>query len=85
MEKPGVFILNASATIRALNRALQWHLPTDGPKTINGLLLERLETIPQPGTALQVGDYVFEVLQIADNAIRTVRAQVSARPAQQRP
>jgi Mg2+/Co2+ transporter CorB len=85
VEKPGVFILNASATIRALNRALQWHLPTDGPKTINGLLLERLETIPQPGTALQVGDYVFEVLQIADNAIRTVRAQVSARPAQQRP
>jgi Mg2+/Co2+ transporter CorB len=77
VEKPGVFILNASATIRALNRALQWHLPTDGPKTINGLLLERLETIPQPGTALKVGDYLFEVLQIADNAIRTVRAQVS--------
>ncbi|MEJ0006171.1 MAG: transporter associated domain-containing protein [Steroidobacteraceae bacterium] len=51
VEKPGVFILNASATIRALNRALQWHLPTDGPKTINGLLLEQLETIPQPGTA----------------------------------
>jgi Mg2+/Co2+ transporter CorB len=80
VEKPGVFILNASATIRALNRALQWHLPTDGPKTINGLLLERLETIPQPGTALKVGDYLFEVLQIADNAIRTVRAQVSAKP-----
>ena len=72
-EKPGVFIVNASATIRALNRALQWHLPTDGPKTINGLLLERLETIPDPGTTLKVGDYQFEVLQIADNAIRTVR------------
>jgi Mg2+/Co2+ transporter CorB len=77
VEKPGVFILNAGATIRAMNRALQWHLPTDGPKTVNGLLLERLETIPQPGTALKVGDYLFEVLQIADNAIRTVRAQVS--------
>jgi Mg2+/Co2+ transporter CorB len=72
-EKPGVFIVNASATIRALNRALQWHLPTDGPKTINGLLLEQLETIPDPGTTLKVGDYQFEVLQIADNAIRTVR------------
>jgi len=77
VEKPGVFILNASATIRALNRALQWHLPTDGPKTINGLLLEQLETIPQPGTALKLGEYLFEVLQIGDNAIRTVRAQVS--------
>jgi Mg2+/Co2+ transporter CorB len=72
-ERPGVYIVNASATIRALNRALQWHLPVDGPKTINGLLLEQLETIPDPGTTLKVGDYQFEVLQIADNAIRTVR------------
>ncbi|MGH8139313.1 MAG: HlyC/CorC family transporter [Steroidobacteraceae bacterium] len=72
-ERPGVFIVNASATIRALNRALQWRLPTDGPKTVNGLLLEQLETIPNPGTALKVGEYQFEILQIADNAIKTVR------------
>ena len=73
LERPGVYIVNASATIRALNRALQWHLPTDGPKTVNGLLLERLETIPDRGTTLRVDGYVFEVLQIGDNAIRTVR------------
>jgi Mg2+/Co2+ transporter CorB len=77
-ERPGVYIVNASATIRALNRALQWHLPTDGPKTINGLLLEQLETIPDPGTTLKVGGYQFEVLQIADNAIRTVRIYAPA-------
>ena len=77
-EKPGVFIVNASATIRAINRALGWHLPTDGPKTVNGLLLEQLETIPDPGTTLKVGDYQFEVLQIADNAIRTVRVYAPA-------
>jgi magnesium and cobalt exporter, CNNM family len=76
-ERPGVYIVNASATIRALNRALQWQLPTDGPKTLNGLLLERLETIPAPGTALKVGDYQFEVLQTGDNTIRTVRVQVT--------
>ena len=46
MERRGVYIVNASATIRALNRALQWQLPTDGPKTLNGLLLERLEPFP---------------------------------------
>ncbi len=74
-ERPGVFIVNASATIRALNRALQWHLPTDGPKTVNGLLLEQLETIPEPGTTVRVGDYSFEVLQTADNAVRTVRVR----------
>jgi magnesium and cobalt exporter, CNNM family len=75
IEKPGVFIVNAGATIRALNRALQWHLPTGGPKTVNGLLLEQLETIPEPGTTIKVGDYLFEVLQIADNAVRTVRVR----------
>ena len=75
LEKPGVYIINASATLRDLNRALQWHLPTDGPKTLNGLLLEKLETIPQSGTAVKLGDYRFEVLQTADNAIRTVRAR----------
>jgi Mg2+/Co2+ transporter CorB len=75
VERPGVFIVNASATIRALNRALQWQLPTDGPKTLNGLLLEQLETIPEPGTSLRVGGCEFEVLQTGDNVIRTVRVR----------
>jgi Mg2+/Co2+ transporter CorB len=74
-ERAGVYIVNASATIRALNRALSWQLPTGGPKTVNGLLLEHLETIPDPGTMVRVGEYEFEVLQIADNAIRTVRVR----------
>jgi Mg2+/Co2+ transporter CorB len=77
-ERTGVFIVNASTTIRALNRALQWHLPTGGPKTLNGLLLEQLETIPDPGTEVAVGPYQFEVLQIADNAIKTVRVRTPA-------
>jgi len=80
-EKPGVYIVNAAATIRGLNRALQWHLPTTGPKTLNGLLLEQLETIPEAGTTLRVGDYVFEVLQTADNAVRTVRVRTHTEPA----
>jgi Mg2+/Co2+ transporter CorB len=74
-EQPGVFIVNASATIRALNRALGWQLPTGGPKTVNGLLLEHLETIPDTGTMVRVGAYEFEVLQLGDNAIRTVRVR----------
>jgi Mg2+/Co2+ transporter CorB len=80
-ERPGVFIVNASATIRALNRALGWQLPTGGPKTVNGLLLEHLETIPDTGTMVRVGNYEFEVLQIGDNAIRTVRVRAPAVPA----
>ncbi len=75
-EASGAWLINATATIRALNRALGWQLPTDGPKTVNGLLLEKLETIPEPGTALRIGAYEFEVLQTGDNSIRTVRARM---------
>lgn len=82
IEKPGIYIINASATIRAINRALQWQLPTAGPKTLNGLLLEHLETIPTQGTALKVGPYLFEVLQIGDNAIKTVRVRTQESPPQ---
>jgi len=78
-EATGVYIVNGAANIRSLNRALGWSLPTDGPKTLNGLLLEQLETIPDAGTVIQVQSQIFEVLQIADNAIRTVR--ITAAPA----
>jgi len=74
-EAPGVFIINASATIRAVNRSLGWQLPTDGPKTLNGLLVEQLETLPESGDKVIVGDHEFEVLQIGENTIRTVRAR----------
>jgi Mg2+/Co2+ transporter CorB len=78
-ESAGTYIINASATVRAVNRALGWQIPTDGPKTLNGVLLEQLETIPQPGAKLRIGDLGFEVLQIADNAIRTVRVRAPAK------
>lgn len=74
----GSFVANASTTIRALNRSMRWNLPTDGPKTLNGLILEFLETIPEPGTTLRLADYTFEVLQTGDNAIKTVRIRPPA-------
>src|SRR6187455_3354297 len=81
-ESAGVFIINASATVRAVNRSLGWQLPTDGPKTLNGLLVEQLETLPQAGDRVEVGEYQFEVLQIGENTIRTVRARRVATPAE---
>jgi magnesium and cobalt exporter, CNNM family len=72
-ESDGSFVASASATIRALNRSMRWNLPTDGPKTLNGLIVEFLETIPEPGTTLKMADYMLEVLQTGDNAIKTVR------------
>ena len=72
-DADGSFVANASTTIRALNRSMRWTLPTDGPKTLNGLIVEFLETIPDPGTTLKLADYTLEVLQTGDNAIKTVR------------
>jgi Mg2+/Co2+ transporter CorB len=77
-EGPGVFIINAGATIRAVNRSLGWQLPTDGPKTLNGLLVEQLETMPEAGDRVTIGEYEFEVLQIGENTVRTVRARKTA-------
>lgn len=74
-EAPGSYIINASATVRAINRSLGWQLATDGPKTLNGLLVEQLETLPEAGASVTVGEYQFEVLQIGENTIRTVRAR----------
>jgi Mg2+/Co2+ transporter CorB len=72
-EADGSYVASASATIRALNRSMRWNLPTDGPKTLNGLIVEFLETIPEPGTTLKMANYMLEVLQTGDNAIKTVR------------
>ncbi|MFT3905352.1 MAG: CNNM domain-containing protein [Steroidobacteraceae bacterium] len=74
-DAAGNWLINAGATLRALNRSLGWTLPVDGPRTLNGLLLEKLETIPEPGTSLRIGQLEFEVLQIADNTIKTVRVR----------
>ena len=72
-EKGGTFIVNASASVRALNRKMGWRLPTTGPRTLNGLIIEYLETIPEAGTSLRLNDYSLDILQTGDNAVKTVR------------
>ena len=74
-EKSGTFVVSAAASLRTLNRKMGWSLPTAGPRTLNGLIIEYLETIPEPGTALRIGDYSLEILQTGDNAVKTVRLQ----------
>jgi Mg2+/Co2+ transporter CorB len=72
-EKGGSFIVNASASVRTLNRKMGWALPTTGPRTLNGLIIEYLETIPEAGTSLRVNDYSIDILQTGENAVKTVR------------
>jgi Mg2+/Co2+ transporter CorB len=79
-EADGSFMVNGTANVRELNRMMGWRLPIDGPKTLNGLIVERLETIPQAGATLQLGGYRLEIVQTADNAVRSVRLHPPARP-----
>jgi len=72
-QQDGSYLINGSANIREINRHNHWQLPTDGPKTINGLILEYLESIPEPNVSLRIGHYIIEVVQTTDNTIRTVR------------
>jgi Mg2+/Co2+ transporter CorB len=74
MPQPdGSFVVAGSASVRAVNRTLGWDLPTDGPRTVSGLIVEYLEAIPEPGTSLKLGEYPIEILQTADNTVRTAR------------
>ena len=72
-DKSDSWLVSASINVRALNRMMHWHLPTDGPTTLNGLILEQLEAFPVCGTALQLNGYPVEITETGDNVIRTVR------------
>jgi Mg2+/Co2+ transporter CorB len=72
-EGPDSFLVSGTANIRELNRAQGWELPTDGPKTLNGLILELLETIPEPSTCLKISGYPLEIVASDENRVRTVR------------
>ena len=76
----GSYIVQGSANVRELNRTMKWNLPTEGPKTINGLILEELGTIPDAGVSLSIAGYLMEILQASGNAIRSIRIQVRPGP-----
>ncbi len=74
-ESAESFLVDATANIRELNRAQDWELPTDGPKTLNGLIVELLETIPEPGECLDISGYPVEIVETDENRVRTVRVR----------
>jgi len=76
----GSYLVDGSVTLRDLNRLLHWQLPTDGPKTLNGLILDYLEAMPEPGTSLRIGNYLIEIVQITANAVKTLTISVLAEP-----
>ena len=71
--KGGAFLIDGTTTVRMINKTLQWSLPTNGPKTLNGLITEALETIPENPVCLKLLGYQIEIRQIKDNIIKTAQ------------
>ncbi|MCP4126843.1 MAG: HlyC/CorC family transporter [Gammaproteobacteria bacterium] len=72
-QKDGSFLVAGNAEVRELVKVFKWDLPEDGPRTLNGVVIEYMETIPQPGTSLLLTGYPIEILQSDDHAIKMVR------------
>jgi Mg2+/Co2+ transporter CorB len=72
-QRDGSFVIDGTASIRDINKVLQWDLPTDGPKTLNGLILEYIEEIPDANLSIKIDRFLIEILQIKDNAVTAAR------------
>lgn len=77
-QKDGSFLIDGSIPVRAINKELDWNLPVSGPKTLNGLIMEALQTIPNNPVCLILYGHKLEIMQIKDNIVKTVR--VSPQP-----
>lgn len=72
-QEDGSFLVNGSINVRQLNKSLKLHLPTAGPKTLNGLIIEYMEAIPDPGTTILLEGYPIDIVHIKGNTVRTAR------------
>lgn len=73
LQPDGSYLVDGSATIRDINKEMSWKLPSDGPKTLNGLIVEYLEDIPQNKMSVRIAGYPIEIIDVSDNMIKMVR------------
>ncbi|MEE4282797.1 MAG: HlyC/CorC family transporter [Pseudomonadales bacterium] len=76
-QRDGSYIISGTANIREINKSLHWDLPTDGPKTLSGLILEYLEGFPDANAGLSIDGYWLEILELEGNVVQAERAQIS--------
>jgi len=72
-QEDGSIFIDGSATLRDINKSLALNFPLEGPKTLSGLIIEHLQTIPNAGTCCIINDVVIEVIQVQDNRIKTIK------------
>ncbi len=73
LQPDGSYLVDGSASIRDVNKEMSWELPTDGPKTLNGLIIEHLEDIPQNNLSVRIAGYPIEIVEVSNNRIKIVR------------
>ena len=73
LQPDGSYLVDGSASIRDINKEMSWQLPTDGPKTLNGLIIEHLEDIPQNNLSVRISGYPIEIVDVSNNRIKIVR------------
>ncbi|MEP6390457.1 MAG: HlyC/CorC family transporter [Halioglobus sp.] len=73
-QRDGSFIIAGTENIRDINRHLKWELPTDGPKTLSGLILETLELFPEANAGIDIDGYLLEILELQGNVVQAVKA-----------
>lgn len=73
MQKDGSYLVDAGVTVRELNRVTHWNLPTEGPKTLNGLIIEYMETIPESGTSIRLHGHPLEIIKCDENTVKLVK------------
>ncbi len=79
-QEDGSYLVDGATSIREINRVLKWKLPTRGARTLNGLILETLESIPEPGTGLRIAGYTIEIVQTSEQAVKTARLRAKPAP-----
>ncbi len=72
-QADGSFMVEGAVTVREFNRITSWELPLQGPRTINGLIIEYLEALPRTGTAVLIGGYPIEIIQVKDNRVKLAK------------
>ncbi|MFV0574550.1 MAG: HlyC/CorC family transporter [Vibrio sp.] len=80
-QSDGSYLIEGSANIRDINKGLNWKLPTDGPRTLNGLILEHLEDIPESYLSLVIANHKMELIDIAENKINLVKVHPTKKKA----
>ena len=72
-EADGSWLVDGSSALRDLNKKLNLSLPLDGPRTLNGLVLEHFEDIPETGTSFKIGAHKLEIMQTQDRIVKSVK------------